>query len=129
MATVVPRSYHFQMNYAQLSKQYNFRRWYDFTGNVSESKHADYKNSYAFSSLPRHLQRVKKKINRPDELWASYKWLTVPEVCEFLSISKSTFYKWRMLGTAPIAKRLPNGDLRIRQDWLNNFMSELPEEI
>jgi predicted DNA-binding transcriptional regulator AlpA len=71
---------------------------------------------------------VKKQINLRDEHGTTHRWLTVPEVCDFLSISKSTFYKWRMLGIAPLAKRLPNGDLRIRQDWLNEYMSELPEE-
>jgi len=128
MTTSVPRSYHFQLSYAQLLKSNNFRRCSNFTGKATGSKYPNYKNSYAFSSLSRHIQRVKKQINLRDEHGTTHRWLTVPEVCDFLSISKSTFYKWRMLGIAPLAKRLPNGDLRIRQDWLNEYMSELPEE-
>jgi len=49
------------------------------------------KNSYAFKALPRHIQSMKKKLISDE--WVGQKWLTVKEVCEFLGVSKSTFYK------------------------------------
>jgi len=52
------------------------------------------------------------------------RWLTTPEVCEHLSISKNTYAKWRQRGVAPKAIRLPNGELRTRQDWLDTFLLE-----
>ena len=68
----------------------------------------------------------KSKLN-VDE-WVGQKWLTVKEVCEILAISKSTFYKWRQVDRAPQTRRLPNGDLRIREDWLSVFLADLPED-
>jgi predicted DNA-binding transcriptional regulator AlpA len=52
------------------------------------------------------------------------RWLTTPEVCEHLSVSKNTYAKWRQRGVAPKAVRLPNGELRTRQDWLDSFLLE-----
>ncbi|MEU5678203.1 MULTISPECIES: helix-turn-helix transcriptional regulator [Streptomyces] len=50
--------------------------------------------------------------------------MTVREVCaELKGISRRTFYRWRELGDAPQAFKLPNGELRVwRSDfnaWLN----------
>ncbi|MFB6956643.1 helix-turn-helix transcriptional regulator [Streptomyces sp. NPDC002405] len=50
--------------------------------------------------------------------------MTVWEVCaELKGISRRTFYRWRELGEAPQAFKLPNGELRVwRSDfnaWLN----------
>ncbi|GGN77542.1 helix-turn-helix domain-containing protein [Streptomyces sp. SID4946] len=50
--------------------------------------------------------------------------MTVREVCtELKGISRRTFYRWRELGQAPQAFKLPNGELRVwRSDfnaWLN----------
>lgn len=48
--------------------------------------------------------------------------LTVPDIIEYLQISRSTWDKWRQNGTAPRAIRLPNGTLRVRESdfaaWL-----------
>ena len=63
-----------------------------------------------------------KKLPRTAPL--NQRWLTTPEVCEFLSVSKSTYAKWRQRGIAPEAVRLPNGELRTRQDWLDSFLLE-----
>ncbi|MFE9426230.1 helix-turn-helix transcriptional regulator [Kitasatospora sp. NPDC006697] len=50
--------------------------------------------------------------------------LTVPELCEELEISRSTFYDWRQKHRAPRCIKLPNGELRIRRadldDWLDD---------
>ena len=42
-------------------------------------------------------------------------WLTVAELCEELKISRHTLDKWRRDGRAPMAKKLPNGQLRFRR--------------
>jgi predicted DNA-binding transcriptional regulator AlpA len=50
--------------------------------------------------------------------------LTLPELCEELEISRSTFYEWRQKHRAPRCIKLPNGELRIRrvdlEDWLDD---------
>ncbi|MER6185434.1 helix-turn-helix domain-containing protein [Streptomyces sp. NPDC001652] len=51
--------------------------------------------------------------------------MTVPEILAKLKgISRRTFYRWRELGQAPQAFKLPNGELRVwRSDftaWLNS---------
>ncbi|MGW1974108.1 helix-turn-helix transcriptional regulator [Streptomyces sp. NPDC001889] len=51
--------------------------------------------------------------------------LTVPEVlAELRGVSRRTFYRWRELGTAPTALKLPNGELRIRRSALNQWLYE-----
>jgi excisionase family DNA binding protein len=54
--------------------------------------------------------------------------LTIPEVIERLQVPRSTFYRWRQLGMAPASIKLPNGQVRIREsaldDWLRHFESE-----
>jgi len=52
--------------------------------------------------------------------------ITVREVlAELNGVSRDTFYRWRQLGVAPPAIRLPNGELRVRRDdflrWLDNL--------
>ena len=54
--------------------------------------------------------------------------MTVREVlAELNGVSRDTFYRWRQLGVAPPAIRLPNGELRIRRAeflrWLDNLPS------
>jgi excisionase family DNA binding protein len=52
--------------------------------------------------------------------------LTVREVCESLGgVSRDTFYRWRQLGTAPPGFRLPNGELRFREDELVEWIETL----
>lgn len=51
--------------------------------------------------------------------------MTVDEIrVELKGISRRTFYRWRELGQAPQAFKLPNGELRVwRSDftaWLNS---------
>jgi predicted site-specific integrase-resolvase len=50
--------------------------------------------------------------------------MTVAEVLDVLNgVSRRTFNRWRELGVAPQAIKLPNGQLRIRRrdlaDWLH----------
>ncbi|MFF4207761.1 helix-turn-helix transcriptional regulator [Streptomyces sp. NPDC001796] len=50
--------------------------------------------------------------------------LTLAEVCEELSISRSTFYDWRAKRRAPRCIKLPNGDLRIRRSDLEHWLDD-----
>ena len=129
MSIQVPLSYHFPTAFAVENSFVDITRWHRCTGLMSFSKQISHLNLNVFLRLPKHFLDVKKGKAKIEEEWATESWLTVQQVCELLSISKSTFYKWRMMGNAPQAKRLPNGDLRIRQDWLGHFMSNLPEGI
>ncbi|WP_055566997.1 helix-turn-helix transcriptional regulator [Streptomyces atriruber] len=55
------------------------------------------------------------------------KMLTVPEVCEELNVSRSTFYDWRQKGRAPRCIKLPNGDLRVRRNDLDHWLNDLED--
>lgn len=49
--------------------------------------------------------------------------MTVREICtELKGISRRTFYRWRELGQAPEAFKLPNGELRV---WRSDFIAWL----
>ena len=51
-------------------------------------------------------------------------WLTVAEVCDELKVARSTCEKWRQKGDAPRAVRLPNGQLRVRREWLDEWIED-----
>jgi excisionase family DNA binding protein len=55
--------------------------------------------------------------------------LTVDDVCGELSISRSTFYDWRVKGRGPRCYKLPNGDLRIRRSDLDQWFESLEVEV
>jgi len=50
--------------------------------------------------------------------------LKLAEVLAELDVPKSTFFRWKALGIAPITIKYPNGSLRIRRAdldaWLKN---------
>lgn len=49
--------------------------------------------------------------------------MTVAEILvELKGVSRRTFYRWRELGLAPEAFKLPNGELRV---WRSNFTAWL----
>ncbi len=52
------------------------------------------------------------------------RWLTVDEVCTELRIARSTWEKWRQKNAGPQVVKLPNGQLRIRRDWLDAWINE-----
>ncbi len=54
-------------------------------------------------------------------------WLTVDEVCQELSISRSTFNDWRAKRRAPKCLKLPNGELRIRRIDFDRWIEALKE--
>ncbi|WP_258348285.1 helix-turn-helix transcriptional regulator [Saccharopolyspora gregorii] len=55
-------------------------------------------------------------------------WMTVPEFCTEMAISRSTFDDWRAKGRSPKCIRLPNGSLRIKRTdfdtWLNTLEAD-----
>ncbi|MGW1524465.1 helix-turn-helix transcriptional regulator [Streptomyces sp. NPDC002159] len=54
--------------------------------------------------------------------------LTVRQVLDELGgISRRTFYRWRELRIAPACIRLPNGELRVRRDVLNDWLEDRAE--
>ncbi len=48
--------------------------------------------------------------------------LTIADLCDELSIARSTFYDWRAKKTAPRCIKLPNGELRIRRADLDAWL-------
>lgn len=81
------------------------------------------KNSYAENRGRITIPSMTKQNNAG--AWAGIKLLTVPQVCEILQISQSTFYKWGNKKQAPKAMRLPNGSLRVQEEHLNTFIRKL----
>ncbi|GAA4593747.1 hypothetical protein GCM10023194_58810 [Planotetraspora phitsanulokensis] len=55
---------------------------------------------------------------------AASKPLTVPQVCDELGISRSTFYEWRAKRRAPKCITLPNGSLRVRRTELDRWLDD-----
>lgn len=57
-------------------------------------------------------------------------WLSFDDFCDELGVARSTAYKWSSAGPAsgrfPRCRRLPNGQLRIRRDWLEEWLDGLP---
>jgi predicted site-specific integrase-resolvase len=56
------------------------------------------------------------------------KWLNTKDICDELQISPRTLEKWRARGKGPRMLRLPNGQLRTRDDWLEQWLDVLLEE-
>ncbi|MFJ9716431.1 helix-turn-helix transcriptional regulator [Streptomyces sp. NPDC101213] len=54
--------------------------------------------------------------------------LTVRQVLDELGgLSRRTFYRWRELRLAPACIRLPNGELRVRREVLDDWLEERAE--
>lgn len=53
--------------------------------------------------------------------------VTVGEFLELVGVSRRTFNRWREMGTAPQAIKLPNGQLRIRQGDVESWLSDHEE--
>ena len=81
-----------------------------------------YMKSYAEIGGGRTITAMPGNIKNETADWTENKWYSVIQVCEFLGINRSTFYKWRALSLAPQVVRLPNGDLRVREDWLGGLV-------
>jgi predicted DNA-binding transcriptional regulator AlpA len=53
--------------------------------------------------------------------------VTVGEFLELVGVSRRTFNRWREMGTAPQAIKLPNGQLRMRQGDVESWLSDHEE--
>jgi len=53
--------------------------------------------------------------------------VTVEEFLELVGVSRRTFNRWREMGTAPQAIKLPNGQLRMRQGDVESWLSDHEE--
>jgi excisionase family DNA binding protein len=53
--------------------------------------------------------------------------LTIDQVIAELAVPRATFYRWRQLGKAPRAIKLPSGTVRIRRSELDRWISALEE--
>lgn len=53
--------------------------------------------------------------------------MTVSDICDELSIPRSTFYEWRTKKIAPPCIKLPNGEIRIRRDDLERWLEARQE--
>lgn len=57
------------------------------------------------------------------------KWMTMEDFCQELGVAPSTAYKWSAAGPGsgkfPRFRKLPNGSIRIRRDWFDDWLDEL----
>ena len=54
-------------------------------------------------------------------------WLTVAEILKDLGVPRRTWQRWRELGLAPEAIKLPNRELRIRRSVYEAWLADLEE--
>ena len=56
-------------------------------------------------------------------------WMSINDLCQELGITRDTAYKWSSAGTEsgrfPEFRKLPNGQIRIRRDWFEEWVSGL----
>lgn len=55
------------------------------------------------------------------------RFVTIPELCADLEITRSTFYDWRAKRKAPRCRKLPNGEIRIDRDVYEAWLATLEE--
>lgn len=56
-------------------------------------------------------------------------WMSMEDFCAELGVSPSTAYKWSAAGPRsgrfPRFRKLPNGSIRIRRDWFEEWLDGL----
>jgi predicted DNA-binding transcriptional regulator AlpA len=52
-------------------------------------------------------------------------WMTVAEVLAEVGVPRATWSRWQAQGKTPRRVRLPNGQLRIRRSWLEEWLEDL----
>jgi len=57
------------------------------------------------------------------------KWLKLKEVLEQIAVSRSTFDMWRAAGHAPPTYVLPSGQLRYKQDEVDEWLESRAEQF
>jgi predicted DNA-binding transcriptional regulator AlpA len=57
------------------------------------------------------------------------RWLSIRQIAADLGVSTSTAYKWSARGVPwfPRTIRLHNGDVRVRRDWYEIWLTELEQ--
>lgn len=57
------------------------------------------------------------------------RWMSMDDFCAELGVSASTAYKWSSAGPGsgrfPRFRKLPNGSIRIRRDWFDEWVDGL----
>ena len=51
--------------------------------------------------------------------------LDIDEVCDELGVHRRTLYDWWGRNVGPRRVKLPNGKVRVRADWLEDFVLQL----
>lgn len=69
-------------------------------------------------------------LSRPDATNLPERdWMSMEDFCGELGIAPSTAYKWSAAGPRsgrfPRFRKLPNGSIRIRRDWLEEWLDGL----
>jgi predicted DNA-binding transcriptional regulator AlpA len=54
-------------------------------------------------------------------------YLKLPEVLAEIGVTRSTFYEWRAKKTAPRCHKLPNGELRVSREDLDDWWAAQEE--
>lgn len=70
------------------------------------------------------------RLSRPDAPRSPERdWISMEGFCAELGIAPSTAYKWSAAGPRsgrfPRFRKLPNGSIRIRRDWLEEWLDGL----
>ena len=66
-------------------------------------------------------------VSQPEEnTMTNQRFMTLPQVCAEIGVSRSTMDKWRLDGRAPAFRKLPNGSLRVSVDLFESWLEQLP---
>jgi predicted DNA-binding transcriptional regulator AlpA len=55
------------------------------------------------------------------------KYLSIRETCDQLGVARATLYDWWSTGRGPRRLKLPNGTIRVRADWLEDWLLGLEQ--
>lgn len=72
-------------------------------------------------------------VHRSQGPGAARSWMTMDDFCVELGVAPSTAYKWSaagpLSGKFPRFRKLPNGSIRIRRDWFDEWLDGLAAPI
>lgn len=75
------------------------------------------------------MARPPAVVHKPDGAIRPPTWMTMDDFCYELGVPLSTAYKWSAAGSGsgkfPRFRKLPNGGIRIRRDWFDEWLDEL----
>jgi predicted DNA-binding transcriptional regulator AlpA len=70
-----------------------------------------------------------RKTTRIPKQRSTDRHMTIEDVCADLGIARSTFYDWRAKQKAPPCFKLPNGELRIKREDYDDWLSLLYDRV